>query len=108
MKEKRPSSSFRSADSKRKHGLPSSILAKAETGVSTSATRSTISGTRLPRFASSRNSSRVGEISKEDMERVTRLELATSSLARRCSTTELHPHLKRVEIMCGLDRFARL
>jgi hypothetical protein len=24
-------------------------------------------------------------------ERVTRLELATSSLARRCSTTELHP-----------------
>src|SRR5437588_4817185 len=28
------------------------------------------------------------------MERVTRLELATSSLARRCSTTELHPHLK--------------
>ena len=62
MKEKRPSSSFRSADSKRKHGLPSSILAKAETGVSTSATRSTISGMRLPRFASSRNSSREGEI----------------------------------------------
>ncbi len=27
------------------------------------------------------------------LERVTRLELATSSLARRCSTTELHPHL---------------
>src|SRR3954447_16351846 len=26
------------------------------------------------------------------LERVTRLELATSSLARRCSTTELHPH----------------
>jgi hypothetical protein len=26
-------------------------------------------------------------------ERVTRLELATSSLARRCSTTELHPQL---------------
>src|SRR5437016_4979795 len=25
-------------------------------------------------------------------QRVTRLELATSSLARRCSTTELHPH----------------
>jgi hypothetical protein len=25
------------------------------------------------------------------LERVTRLELATSSLARRCSTTELHP-----------------
>ena len=32
-------------------------------------------------------------------ERVTRLELATSSLARRCSTTELHPHLERVGIM---------
>src|SRR4029077_11273770 len=28
------------------------------------------------------------------LERVTRLELATSSLARRCSTTELHPRLK--------------
>jgi hypothetical protein len=26
-------------------------------------------------------------------ERVTRLELATSSLARRCSTTELHPQI---------------
>src|SRR5213593_79467 len=32
-------------------------------------------------------------------ERVTRLELATSSLARRCSTTELHPRLEREEIM---------
>src|SRR6266513_6011326 len=29
--------------------------------------------------------------SKRRLERVTRLELATSSLARRCSTTELHP-----------------
>jgi hypothetical protein len=28
---------------------------------------------------------------QEKLERVTRLELATSSLARRCSTTELHP-----------------
>jgi hypothetical protein len=28
---------------------------------------------------------------KRRLERVTRLELATSSLARRCSTTELHP-----------------
>src|SRR5436309_10918594 len=60
MNEKRPDSSFRSADSKRKHGSPSSILAKAETGVSASATRSTINGMRLPLFASSRNSSRVG------------------------------------------------
>jgi anthranilate synthase component I len=33
------------------------------------------------------------------MERVTRLELATSSLARRCSTTELHPRRKGTEIM---------
>jgi Domain of unknown function (DUF6249) len=32
------------------------------------------------------------------MERVTRLELATSSLARRCSTTELHPR-KRIGII---------
>src|SRR5437588_12179405 len=62
MNEKRPDSSFRSADSKRKHGSPLSILAKAETGVSTSATRSTINGMRLPRFASSRNASREGEM----------------------------------------------
>ena len=33
------------------------------------------------------------------LERVTRLELATSSLARRCSTTELHPQPKREAIM---------
>src|SRR5438874_8456670 len=32
-------------------------------------------------------------------QRVTRLELATSSLARRCSTTELHPRFEREEIM---------
>jgi hypothetical protein len=30
------------------------------------------------------------------LERVTRLELATSSLARRCSTTELHPQIRRI------------
>jgi hypothetical protein len=42
------------------------------------------------------------------MERVTRLELATSSLARRCSTTELHPRFERVEIMCGCLLCARL
>src|SRR5204863_9886606 len=34
-------------------------------------------------------------------ERVTRLELATSSLARRCSTTELHPHFEREGIMAS-------
>jgi hypothetical protein len=32
--------------------------------------------------------------SKRRLERVTRLELATSSLARRCSTTELHPQFQ--------------
>ena len=31
---------------------------------------------------------------KRRLERVTRLELATSSLARRCSTTELHPRFQ--------------
>src|SRR5437899_9388865 len=36
---------------------------------------------------------------KKRLERVSRLELATSSLARRCSTTELHPQLEGVEIM---------
>ena len=40
-------------------------------------------------------------------ERVTRLELATSSLARRCSTTELHPQLARVGIMATLFPGAR-
>src|SRR3954453_22891336 len=41
-------------------------------------------------------------------ERVTRLELATSSLARRCSTTELHPHFEREGIMSTGPRDARL
>src|SRR3954470_7738230 len=41
------------------------------------------------------------------MERVTRLELATSSLARRCSTTELHPRLKGEGIMSTASRDAR-
>src|SRR5260370_41707470 len=40
------------------------------------------------------------------LERVTRLELATSSLARRCSTTELHPHREKVEIMAQQDHCA--
>ncbi len=40
------------------------------------------------------------------MERVTRLELATSSLARRCSTTELHPQPpgRRRIMSSGLER----
>src|ERR1700674_5826600 len=41
------------------------------------------------------------------LERVTRLELATSSLARRCSTTELHPQLERVGIMSTASVRAR-
>src|SRR5216117_2758229 len=50
-----------------------------------------------------------GYAPREDLERVTRLELATSSLARRCSTTELHPrkvgsnnrsHLRQRKIFC--------
>src|SRR6266496_988063 len=39
-------------------------------------------------------------------QRVTRLELATSSLARRCSTTELHPRIEREEIMSSDRRDA--
>src|SRR6266480_125548 len=39
-------------------------------------------------------------------QRVTRLELATSSLARRCSTTELHPRFEREEIMSSGRRDA--
>ena len=39
-------------------------------------------------------------------ERVTRLELATSSLARRCSTTELHPHFWGKQIMSSARRGA--
>src|SRR5439155_22072387 len=60
MNENRPDSSFFSADSKRKQGSRLPILAKADTGVSLSATRSTISGMRLPRLARRRNSSREG------------------------------------------------
>src|SRR5207237_9353226 len=40
-----------------------------------------------------------------EVERVTRLELATSSLARRCSTTELHPR-KRIGIITRPSRGA--
>src|ERR1700736_6672400 len=75
MNENRPDSSFRSADSKRKHGCPLSILAKAETGVSTSATSSTINGMRLPRLARARNSSRFGEIDCSRVELMRRLNL---------------------------------
>ena len=39
---------------------------------------------------------------------MTRLELATSSLARRCSTTELHPHFEREGIMSTGPCDARL
>ena len=35
-----------------------------------------------------------GGVAFRGLERVTRLELATCSLARRCSTTELHPQTK--------------
>ena len=34
------------------------------------------------------------ESRKFTMERMTRFELATLALARRCSTTEPHPHMK--------------
>src|ERR1043166_7480600 len=40
-------------------------------------------------------------------QRVTRLELATSSLARRCSTTELHPHFEREGIIASHPPDAR-
>src|SRR2546423_2532853 len=39
-----------------------------------------------------KNLGRDGARPAKARERVTRLELSTSSLARRCSTTELHPH----------------
>src|SRR5437868_6256272 len=58
INENRPDSSFFSADSKRKHGPPRrASLAKAETGVSTSATNVATTGITLPPFASDRNSS---------------------------------------------------
>ena len=37
-------------------------------------------------------------ISGEFMERMTRFELATLALARRCSTTEPHPHKQLIKI----------
>src|SRR5204863_5638378 len=50
-----------------------------------------------------------GQLAHQSMagERVTRLELATSSLARRCSTTELHPRLRGVGIMSAAPLDAR-
>src|SRR5207253_4557335 len=48
-------------------------------------------GPPSPRLRRARSSLRFALRTKRRMERVTRLELATSSLARRCSTTELHP-----------------
>src|SRR4051812_24123036 len=39
------------------------------------------------------------------MERVTRFERATSSLARKCSTTELHPRWLRGAVWAGHWRF---
>ena len=50
-------------------------------------------GVRLRQGYGARSGLRSALRSKRRLERVTRLELATSSLARRCSTTELHPHL---------------
>src|SRR5947209_18789648 len=44
-----------------------------------------------PRLQRARSSLRFALRTKRRLERVTRLELATSSLASRCSTTELHP-----------------
>jgi hypothetical protein len=49
-------------------------------------------GVRLRQGYGGRSSLRLALRFKRRLERVTRLELATSSLARRCSTTELHPH----------------
>src|SRR5437870_13307987 len=49
-------------------------------------------GPPSPRLRRARSSLRFALRTKRRLERVTRLELATSSLARRCSTTELHPH----------------
>ena len=53
-----------------------------------------------------RSSLRFALRSRQMLERVTRLELATSSLARRCSTTELHPRFEREEIMSSGRRDA--
>ncbi len=53
---------------------------------------------RLRQGYGGRSSLRLAPRFKRRLERVTRLELATSSLARRCSTTELHPQLEREDI----------
>src|SRR5207244_6682676 len=50
---------------------------------------------RLRRGYGARSGLRFELHAKRRLERVTRLELATSSLARRCSTTELHPQFLR-------------
>src|SRR5438067_738994 len=51
-------------------------------------------GPPSPWLRRARSSLRFALRTKRRLERVTRLELATSSLARRCSTTELHPRVK--------------
>ena len=61
---------------------------------------------RLRRGYGARSGLRFALRSKRRLERVTRLELATSSLARRCSTTELHPRFEREEIMSSGRRDA--
>src|SRR5438477_12346130 len=58
-----------------------------------------------PRLQRARSSLRFALRTKRKLERVTRLELATSSLARRCSTTELHPR-KRIGIIARPPRGA--
>src|SRR3954467_6106084 len=60
MNENRPDASFFSADSNRKQAPRSRNLAKAEIGVSTSATKVAMSGIRLPCVANDRNSSSDG------------------------------------------------
>src|SRR5437588_4343560 len=57
------------------------------------AVASSMGGSPSPRLRRTHSSLRSAAL-KRRLERVTRLELATSSLARRCSTTELHPRLE--------------
>ena len=62
IKENRPDSSLRSADSKRNEDPSRPIFWNAPTGVSMSLTISATTGTKFPRSASRRNSSSEGEI----------------------------------------------
>src|SRR5207247_7244794 len=96
IKEKRPDSSFRSADSKRNENFPRPIFCSAPTGVSTSLTISATTGTKFPRSASWRNSSSEGEIMVIPSEVEGSREVTLQVSLRDSSTNARNDHCRSV------------